>query len=387
MIGPGSIAAYGFLELTPLMRRFLKFSSLLGLLCLQGISSSADAAVRRYLYCSSPDGAQREGKSGTGLLVFDIDHGHQFVRRIEIPIFKEGLRGLTGCSASKRLYYSTTNKRLGCFDLEIEKIVWDQQYHAGCDRTCITPDGKFLFAPTGWWYKGDDSGFLKIDARDGKLLERIKVGAAAHNSIASLDGRFVYLGTTTMLTQFDAKSGKILKNIKPVGESGVFPYTVKSDNSFAFVCLGRHVGVDVVDLEAGKPIHRVFAINPDTKKKIKHRTHGAGMTPDETQLWLSDQAGKRIYTFDMTVMPPVQTGHLDLSMGGHGWVCFSLDGKYGYSHTPDVFDVKTRKVVATLKDENGKPFASSKFIEVHFDGDKVVKVSCEFGLGRVQAGN
>jgi hypothetical protein len=162
---------------------------------------------------------------------------------------------------------------------------------------------------------------------------------------------------------------------------------VKSDNSFAFVCLGRHVGVDVVDLEAGKPIHRVFAINPDTKKKIKHRTHGAGMTPDETQLWLSDQAGKRIYTFDMTVMPPVQTGHLDLSMGGHGWVCFSLDGKYGYSHTPDVFDVKTRKVVATLKDENGKPFASSKFIEVHFDGDKVVKVSCEFGLGRVQAGN
>jgi hypothetical protein len=131
----------------------------------------------------------------------------------------------------------------------------------------------------------------------------------------------------------------------------------------------------------------VFAINPDTKKKISHRTHGAGMTPDETQLWLSDQAGKRIYTFDMTVMPPVQTGHLDLSMGGHGWVCFSLDGQYGYSHTPDVFDVKTRKVVATLKDENGKPFASSKFIEVHFEGDKVVKISCEFGLGRVQAGN
>ena len=110
------------------------------------------------------------------------------------------------------------------------------------------------------------------------------------------------------------------------------------------------------------------------------------MTPDETQLWISDQAGKRLYTFDMTVMPPVQTGHLDLSTGGHGWVCFSLDGKYGYSHTPDVFDVKTRKVVASLKDENGKLFASSKFIEVHFDGDKVVKVSCEFGLGRVNAG-
>ena len=107
---------------------------------------------------------------------------------------------------------------------------------------------------------------------------------------------------------------------------------------------------------------------------------------DETQLWISDQEGKRLYTFDMTVSPPVQTGHLDLIMGGHGWVCFSLDGTYGYSHTPDVFDVKSRKKVATLKDEHGKPFGSSKFIEVHVDEGKVVKVSNEFGLGRVHAG-
>ncbi|MFP6899100.1 MAG: hypothetical protein VCA38_21120 [Roseibacillus sp.] len=348
--------------------------------------SSTSAEVRRYLYCATPDGAQAQGKSGTGIVIFDIDNGHQFVRRVEIPIFKEGLRGFTGCTATKRLYYSTTNKRLGCFDLESNKVVWDQQYHGGCDRTCITPDGKTIYAPTGWWYKGDDSGFLMIDPKDGTLLKRIKVGTAAHNSIASLDGKFTYLGTTTKLTQFDAKTGEILKSIEPVGESGVFPYTVNSDNSIAYVCLGKHVGVDVVDLKKGSVIHRVFAINPDNKKKVTHRTHGAGMTPDETQLWISDQAGKRLYTFDMTVMPPVQTGHLDLSTGGHGWVCFSLDGKYGYSHTPDVFDVKTRKVVASLKDENGKLFASSKFIEVHFDGDKVVKVSCEFGLGRVNAG-
>jgi len=345
--------------------------------------TSSFGEVRRYLYCSTPDGAQAQGKSGTGLLVFDIDNGHKFVRRIEIPIFKEGLRGLTGCAATKRLYYSTTNKRLGCFDLESDKVVWDQQYHAGCDRTCITPDGKTIYSPTGWWYKGDDSGFLKIDPKDGKLIKRITVGTAAHNSIASLDGKYVYLGTTTKLTQFDAKSGKVLKSIEPVGERGVFPYTVKSDNSIAYVCLGNHIGFDVVDLKKGEAVHRVFAINPDTKEKVAKRTHGAGMTPDETQLWISDQAGKRLYTFDMTVMPPKQTGHLDLSMGGHGWVCFSLDGSYGYSHTPDVFDVKTRKLVASLKDENGNPFASSKFIEVHFDGGKVVGVSSEFGLGRV----
>lgn len=347
--------------------------------------SPASAEVRRYLYCSTPDGAQREGKSRAGILVFDIDNGHKFVRRIDIPIFEEGLRGFTGCTATKRLYFGTTNKRMGCFDIESDKVVWNRTYDRGCDRSCITPDGKTIYAPTGWWHRGKDDGFLVINPENGDPIRTIKVGPAAHNSIASLDGKFVYLGTTTMLTQFDAKTGEILQSIKPVGESGVFPYTVKSDNSIAYVCLGKHVGVDVVDLKAGKAIHRVKAINPDTREVIKHRTHGAGMTPDETQLWVSDQAGKRLYTFDMTAMPPVQTGHLDLSMGGHGWVCFSLDGKYGYSHTPDVFDMKTRKIVATLKDQDGKRFASSKFIEVHLDDGKVVKISNEFGLGRVNA--
>ena len=356
--------------------------SLLALCLTLCLLTSTSAEVRRYLYCSTPDGAQRAGKSGNGILVFDIDNGHKFVRRIDIPIFKEGLRGFTGCTATKRLYFGTTNKRMGCFDIESDKVIWNRTYDRGCDRSCITPDGKTIYAPTGWWHRGNDDGFLVIDPETGDAIKTIKVGPAAHNSIASLDGKFVYLGTTTMLTQIDAKSGKILQSIKPVGESGVFPFTVKSDNSHAYVCLGGHIGVDVVDLKAGKVIHRVKAINPDTKDVIKRRTHGAGMTPDETQLWLSDQGGKRLYTFDMTVMPPKQTGHLDLSMGGHGWVCFSLDGKYGYSHAPDIFDVKTRKVVATLKDQDGKPFASSKFIEVHLDGGKVVKISSEFGLGR-----
>lgn len=104
----------------------------------------------------------------------------------------------------------------------------------------------------------------------GELLRQIPIGPQAHNSIASLDGKFVYLGTATRLSQLDAATGDVLRTIEPVGEVGVFPFTVNS---------------------------------------------------------LSDQGGKRIYTFDATVSPPRQTGHLDLSMGGHGWVCFSLDGK------------------------------------------------------------
>jgi hypothetical protein len=81
-------------------------------------------------------------------------------------------------------------------------------------------------------------------------------------------------------------------------------------------------------------------------------------------------------------MPPTPKGQVELSQGGHGWVNFSLDGKYAWSHAPEVFDAKTKKVVATLKDENGRAISGSKYIEVHFRDGKVVEMSNEFGLGR-----
>lgn len=344
----------------------------------QAPDDGSDETIRRYLYLTTPDGAQQEGNSGTGILIFDIDNEHRFVRRIDVPVFKEGLRGFTGSQANKCVYYSTTNRRLGAFHLEDEKVLWDRQYDSGCDRTCITMDGKTLYAPTGWWWEGPDSGFLMIDAKDGKLIRKIPVNVKAHNSIASLDGAYVFLGTETTLTMFDAADGSVVKTIAPVGESGVFPYTIDSGLRYAYVCLGKHVGFDVVDLEKGEAIHRVFA----GEEPIPHRTHGAGMTPDEKELWISDQEGKKLFIFDLATMPPAPKGHVDLSMGGHGWVCFSRDGRFAWCHTPDVFDAATKKKVATLKDDKGQPVASSKFIEVHFRGDEVVWVGNEFGLGR-----
>ena len=346
-------------------------------ICLS-VASLGFGETNRYLYISTPDGAQSEGRGGVGILVFDIDDGHKFVRRIDIPIFEEGLRGFTGNAKTHCVYFSTTNRRLGCFDLEEERIVWQKTYDAGCDRSSITPDGGKIYVPTGWWYSGQDSGLLVVNAENGDLLKRIQVGPQAHNSIVSLDGRFSYLGTETMLTVFNASDDSVVRQIKDVGERGVFPFTVDSRNRIAYVCLGNHVGFDVVDLQTGKVLHRVFA----GSEPIAHRTHGAGLTPDEEELWISDQEGRKLFIFDATKMPPLPKGHVDLSDGGHGWVCFSLDGRYTWCHTPDVFDTKTKQLVATLRDENGKPVGSSKFIEVHFRDGKVVDMGNEFGLGR-----
>jgi hypothetical protein len=267
---------------------------------------------------------------------------------------------------------------VGCFDLEKEKVVWEKTYEAGSDRSAITLDGKKIYVPTGWWYSGDDSGMLVVNAENGELIKRIRVGPQAHNSIVSLDGRRVYLCTSTMLTIFDTRDERVIRQIKDVGEFGIFPYTMDSRNRIGYVCLGKHVGFDIVDLEAGKVLGRVYA----GQEHIPHRTHGVGLTPDESELWISDQVGKKLFIYDATKTPPQPKGQLDLSQGGHGWVTFSLDGRYAWTHTPDVFDARTKKLITTFRDETGNPVSSSKYIEVHFRDGKVVEMGNEFGLGR-----
>jgi DNA-binding beta-propeller fold protein YncE len=219
---------------------------------------------------------------------------------------------------------------------------------------------------------------MVVDAEDGHELKRLLSNDGPHNTIASLDGRFVYGVSETNFWVFDARSDSIVRQIGPVGESGVFPFTVNSANSMAYICLGKHVGCDVVDLKQGRVLHRILAGD----EPIAHRTHGAALTPDERELWLSDQDGKKLFVFDATKRPPAPKGRVELSRDGHGWVCFSLDGAFAWSHTPDVIDVKTKQIVATLKDEEGKPVCGSKFFEAHFRDGKLVRVGNQFGLGR-----
>src|SRR5438552_13179571 len=152
-------------QYTPSMRHLLLLCLLIFSLPALGVG---DAGLKRYLYLSTPDGAQ-PGGSGTGILIFDINDGHRFVRRIDVPL-KEGLRGFCGNAKNHAVYYSSTSQRLGAFDLETEKILWERTYQAGIDRACITPDGKRIFAPTGWWYRATNSGFIVVNAGNGDVL-------------------------------------------------------------------------------------------------------------------------------------------------------------------------------------------------------------------------
>jgi len=68
---------------------------------------------------------------------------------------------------------------------------------------------------------------------------------------------------------------------------------------------------------------------------------------------------------------------------GHRGITFSIDGQYAWPDTGDVIDAKTKKIVATLKDADGKRVVNSKFIEVQFKGNDAIRIGHQLGVGRV----
>ena len=78
----------------------------------------------------SPGSAITSSTGGIGILVYDMDNGHKFVRRIptfEVPegAQPENVKGVAASAKTGRIYVSTP-KRIASFDLTTEKMVWNR---------------------------------------------------------------------------------------------------------------------------------------------------------------------------------------------------------------------------------------------------------------------
>ena len=96
---------------------------------------------------------------------------------------------------------------------------------------------------------------------------------------------------------------------------------------------------------------------------------------------MCDGANSHVHIFDVTTLPPKQTVSIRLREQP-GWVTFSMDGKYAYPSTGEVVDTKTKKIIATLMDEQGREVHSEKVVEVVFTDGELSAVGDQFGLGR-----
>src|SRR5438270_9279626 len=157
-------------------RRFRRrnwIASLVAIALLPLVFGSSSAAEKtpadgRYLYVVCPGIRNYLEFGGAGVLVFDIDHNHKFVRRIDTPASKaakpDNVKGVCAHPATNRLYFTTT-KTLYCLDLTTGQPVWDTTPPNGTDRMSITPDGRVLYVPS---FEKDT--WNVIDATTGKLV-------------------------------------------------------------------------------------------------------------------------------------------------------------------------------------------------------------------------
>ena len=86
--------------------------------------------------------------------------------------------------------------------------------------------------------------------------------------------------------------------------------------------------------------------------------------------------------YDNAAEPPTYLASIKLEVDQPGWVTFTIRGDLAYPSTGEIFDVKTRKKVAQLKDEDGRPVQSEKVVEIDVAGGVPVRAGDQFGVGR-----
>ena len=362
------------------------FSVLLSLFAIISTTSQSTPIAKgehHYLYVASPGIRNYVEYGGVGLLVFDMDNGHRFVKRIPTFVVPEGaaaenVKGVAASAQTGRIYVSTP-KRVAAFDLTSEKLLWNREYEGGCDRMALSPDGKILYVPS---FEGPH--WHAIDAMTGNVIAKIETKSGAHNTIYGPDGRSVYLAglRSSILFVADPRTHTIAGQVGPFSNF-IRPFTVNAKQTLCFVNVNDLLGFEVGDIKTGKMLHRV-EVSGYQKGPVKRHgcpSHGVGLTPDEKEIWLSDGANSRMHIFDATVMPPKQTASIALR-DQPGWVTFSMDGRYAYPSTGEIIDTKTKKIIATLTDEAGRAVQSEKVVEVVFSGGKLSGTGDQFGIGR-----
>jgi hypothetical protein len=340
---------------------------------------------RRLLYVASPGIRDYLEYGGHGILVFDINHGHRFLKRIPSGGLDEtgkplNVKGIAACAKTHRLYV-TTIRTLLCFDLVSEELLWERSYEGGCDRLAISPDGKIIYLPSlekEYWHV--------VEGLSGKVLKKIVTNSGAHNTIMGADGRLAYLAglKSPILRVTDARTHEVVREIGPFGNV-IRPFTINGSQTLCYVNVNELLGFEIGDLKTGKLLHRVQVEGFSKGETKRHGcpSHGIGLTPDETEVWVTDAFNSRVHVYDNTAMPLKKLESI-LLRDQPGWITFSIDGRYAYPSTGDIVETKTRKIVTTLSDENGAAVQSEKMVEIDFLGNVPMRAGNQFGLGAIQ---
>ena len=350
----------------------------------QNGQASKKNAIKRYLYVAVPGIRDYLGFGGHGVLVFDIDNNHKFVKRIKTGgLHPDGtpsnVKGIEVSIPLNSLYISTLES-LQRIDLTTDKVIWEKQFEGGCDRMSVSPDGKTMYLPSlekGFWNV--------IDCETGNIIKKIDVHKRAHNTIYAPSGKLVYLDdiASPWLHVADPTTHTLVNKIGPFANY-VRPFTINGKENLTYVTVDSLLGFEVGDLVTGKKLAQVVVEgwNRGPVRRHGNPSHGIGLTPDEKEIWLCDGHNMRMHIF--SAQPPYQQLTTIPVQDMPGWISFSIDGKYAYPSSGEVIDVKTRKILFTLQDEFFNNVGSEKLLEIDFQGNKPIRTGDQFAIGQVR---
>jgi YVTN family beta-propeller protein len=316
------------------------FSSLLIMGCLGLFANGAAPVekVRQKLYVTN--------SGGDDVHVIDVAT-NKVIGRIEVGPHPHGI----AMPASQDVLYITIEgKRPGelvCIDTKIDKVSRRMEVGPAPNQLAVTPDGRFAYVPA------EDEHWDIVDLEKFKVIDRIKTGGRPHNTLCSPDGKRMYLapmGSPHKVTVVDLETHKPL-GIIPFGDV-VRPIALSKDEKRLYAEVDNLVGFEVANVADRKLLHRIEADLTPEQRKVKSRSHGIALRPDQKELWECDVEHFDVHVYDVTGDKPKQIATIPIG-GQIYWLTFHPDGKTCYvagrgKGEVAIVDTETKKVTGTI---------------------------------------
>ncbi len=312
---------------------------------------------------------------------------------------------VSGITASLplQMLYVTVDGYMTAFDLATDQIAWTFKGETGpvartrgaasgcCERPWTLPDGKTLLVGSSY-----NSWMYYIDGASGKNLGKLPIpeSPVAHNLSVTPDGKLGVVGSMSSpkagkagLAVIDVPERKVLRYM--TFSEMVRPLTINHDASLVYVNVNELIGFEIGDVKTGKVLKRLELPGDDWKGK--GYSHGIGMTPDESEIWIADPVHGAWHVWDNPgdgrnpVYNPSKT--IKPKQGvAHSWIAMTNDGKLAFLGDSSVVDVKTHKEIAVMKDEFGRPIVhTEKVLYMTFQNGKLIEVNNQFAVGDAKA--
>lgn len=363
--------------------------------------------TRHLLYIATPGDNGTDNQSG--VVVLDAERNYTFIKRIsyDLPASKMPGGKVSGIAASVPLnmLYVTQDGSMTAIDLATDKIVWRFEGEAQpversrggssptgcCERPWTLPDGKTLLVGShynAWWYY--------IDGATGKVLGKVHTPEAnvAHNLTVTADGKTAMLASMSSpankkagLAILDVASRKIVRYM--TFTEMVRPLTMNHDGSLVYVNVNNLIGFEIGEVATGKVLGRYEIPGDDWKGK--GYSHGIGMLPDQSEIWVADPVHNAWQVWDNPGdgrNPVYNPAKIVKPSAGvvHSWMTVSNDGKLAFLGDSSVIDTKTHKEIAVLKDEFGRRIVhTEKVLHLGFKNGKLVEGNNQFAVGDADA--